>query len=327
MKQMKKIILTSLFYCLLLPLFAQQDTQYGQYVFNGLYINPAYAGYKDEIYLQAFFRAQWTGIKGAPQSLSVSIDAPIKNEKIGLGAIVTKDKIGAQNAINATGNFAYRLPMNREETKYLAFGLGIGIIQMSLNGSQLHAVETGDTRIPTNFESKTVPDVRVGAQYSSERFFIGFAANNLFTQSLSSLKDFSLMNINHQPHFYLTVATYFKLQNEIILKPAFLIKDDINGPTSLDLNAFLLFKERLWLGAVYRTSVKFYPKSNLQPDLSSKSAIGLITEFFVKPNFRIGYGYDYSLNKLRTYDSGSHEISIGYYLNTIRSQKKICNCF
>ncbi|WP_379094045.1 type IX secretion system membrane protein PorP/SprF [Pedobacter sp. UC225_65] len=130
-----------------------------------------------------------------------------------------------------------------------------------------------------------------------------------------------------QPHFYLTSSTFFKVNQDLIFKPAFLIKDDLHGPTSMDLNAFLLFKEKIWVGALYRTSVKLYPKKNLQNDLSSQSAIGFITEFFVKRNFRIGYGYDYSLSKLANYDNGSHEISIGYYLNTIRSQKKLCNCF
>jgi hypothetical protein len=70
-----------------------------------------------------------------------------------------------------------------------------------------------------------------------------------------------------------------------------------------------------------------FAKKHLQADLPKSSAIGFIAEFFVKPNFRVGYGYDYSLNKLRTFDNGSHELSIGFYLNTIKSQKKLCNCF
>ena len=324
---MKRIVLTCLFYVLLLPLFAQQNAQYGQYIFNGLYINPAYAGYKDEIYMQAFFRSQWTGIKGGPQSLSISIDAPAYKGKIGLGAIVTKDKIGAQSSLNAVGNFAYRIKLDREETKTLAFGLGVGITQIGLNGALLDPTDIGDLRIPVGYEKRTAPDVRVGIQYTSDRFFLGFSANNLVSQYLNAAKDFNILNMKIQPHFYLTSSTFFKLNPDLIFKPAFLIKDDLHGPTSMDLNAFLLFKEKIWIGALYRTSVKLYPKKNLQNDLSNQSAIGFITEFFVKRNFRIGYGYDYSLNKLANYDNGSHEISIGYYLNTIRSQKKLCNCF
>ncbi len=154
---MKRIVLTCLFYMLLLPLFAQQNAQYGQYIFNGLYINPAYAGYKDEIYMQAFFRSQWTGIKGGPQSLSISIDAPAYKGKIGLGAIVTKDKIGAQSSLNAVGNFVYRIKLDREETKTLAFGLGVGVTQIGLNGALLDPTDIGDLRIPVGYEKERPP--------------------------------------------------------------------------------------------------------------------------------------------------------------------------
>lgn len=312
---------------MLFSLYGQQNTQYGQYIFNGLYINPAYAGYKDEIYLQAFYRAQWTGIKGGPQSFSISLDAPVHKGKVGLGAIVTKDKIGAQSSLNAVGNLSYMIKLDEEANRTLAFGLGLGVIQMGLNGDMLNPTDVGDLRIPVGYEKRTAPDVRVGVQYSSNRFFIGFSANNLVSKYLSSIKDLNILNMKVEPHFYLTSSTIFKLNQDLIFKPSFLIKDDLRGPTSLDLNAFLLFKEKIWLGALYRTSVKLYPKSNLQNNLSSHSAVGFITEFFVKRNFRIGYGYDYSLNKLANYDNGSHEISIGYYLNTIKSQKKLCNCF
>ena len=82
---MKKIVLTTLFNLFCLCLFAQQNAQFGQYMFNGLYINPAYAGYKEELYMQAFVRAQWTGIQGAPQTLSISVDEAVKEESLGLG--------------------------------------------------------------------------------------------------------------------------------------------------------------------------------------------------------------------------------------------------
>lgn len=324
---MKKIILIGLCCFTAFHLFGQQSPQYGQYIFNGLYINPAYAGYKDEIYLQAFYRAQWTGIKGGPQSFSVSIDAPINKKKISLGALITKDKIGAQNSLNAVANLAYRIQLNEDDTEALAFGLGIGVLQAGINGNLLNPTEIGDLSIPVGNQSRIAPDVRAGVQYSTGRFFIGFSANNLVAPYLTAAKDYEILNLKMESHFYLTAATIYKLNTDLILKPSILLKDDMHGPTSADFNVFLLLKEKIWLGGVYRTSVSIYPKKNLAKDLSQKSALGFIAELFVKPNLRIGYGYDYSLNKLGAYDNGSHELSIGFYLNTIRSQKKICNCF
>jgi type IX secretion system PorP/SprF family membrane protein len=60
---------------------AQQDAQFSQYIFNGLYINPAYAGYKDDIFVNSFYRSQWTGFQGAPTTESVAVDGALTNTK------------------------------------------------------------------------------------------------------------------------------------------------------------------------------------------------------------------------------------------------------
>ena len=323
-----KFLKTTLFFLILNLMavrgFAQQNAQFGQYVFNGMYINPAYTGYKEELYLQAFARAQWTGVQGAPQSLSISADEAINDESLGIGAIITKDKIGAQNSLNASFNFAYRIKLDRTETNILAFGLGAGVMQTGINGSMLEAIEQGDNRIPTGNISQILPDIRAGIHYSNEKFFVGFSADNLLTKSLSVFSDYNMLNVKVQPHFYLSAGLALPLNDLFVFKPTFLIKDDLNGPTSLDLNAFLLMKERFWLGAVYRTSVKIYPKGNLENNTRDRAALGLIAELFVRDNLRIGYGYDYSLNKLGNYEYGSHELSVGYYLVTKKSRRPKC---
>jgi hypothetical protein len=97
------------------------------------------------------------------------------------------------------------------------------------------------------------------------------------------------------------------------IKPSFLIKDDRGGPTTLDLNAFLLLADKVWIGGSYRTGVKLYDKSYLQKDLLKKNAIVGMTEFFVSPKLRLGYAFDYSLTQISGYSGGTHEISIGFY--------------
>ena len=43
------------------PLRAQQDAEYSMYMFNGLYLNPAYAGAKEAPTIMAIYRHQWSG--------------------------------------------------------------------------------------------------------------------------------------------------------------------------------------------------------------------------------------------------------------------------
>ena len=104
------------------------------------------------------------------------------------------------------------------------------------------------------------------------------------------------------------------VNEDVQIKPSFLIKDDRGGPTSLDLNAFVLFGGRFWLGASYRTAVKLYDKSYLQTDLQQTNSVVGMVDFFATENIRIGYAYDQSLSKLSGYSGGTHEISVGVVL-------------
>lgn len=65
-------------------------------------------------------------------------------------------------------------------------------------------------------------------------------------------------------HYILTAGIIIPfVPDNIELKPPILLKDDVAGPTSIDLNAPLLLKKRVWIGAGYRTGIKLYNKSNL----------------------------------------------------------------
>ncbi|MDQ8052306.1 MAG: type IX secretion system membrane protein PorP/SprF [Pedobacter sp.] len=305
---------------------AQQDAQYSQYMFNGLYVNPAYAGYRDATYAQAFYRSQWTGIKGAPESLSFSFDTYIEDKKIGLGVILSKDKIGAQSMLNGYLTFAYRLRLSEDPNNTLSFGLGAGILQTGLDGSLLEPGELNDIRIPTALERKTAPDLRAGLQFTMANFFVGLSVNNLFSHQANQITN-APVYLTAKSHYYLTSAAIFPLQDGLKLKPSFLIKDDWHGPASLDLNTFFIFKDAFSIGATYRTSIQIFPRKTLEEGLTKRSAIGLLMDFLVQKRFRIGYAFDYSLNQLANYEHGSHEISLGYYFSPPKERSRLFYCF
>ena len=53
---------------------AQQDPMVSQYMFNGLYLNPAYAGSHDYWSSTLSFRSQWVGFDGAPMTESALVE-------------------------------------------------------------------------------------------------------------------------------------------------------------------------------------------------------------------------------------------------------------
>jgi len=300
---------------------AQQDSQFTQYVFNGIHINPGYAGHKEELYVQSFYRAQWMGLEGAPRTFSVSADAATMNKNVGLGLVVSNDQVGAQRHLSAFANYAYRLRVGFEESTRLSFGIAGGIVQTGLDGDKLNAIQPGDVAVPTGMQSLTVPDARIGVYYSDTTFFAGLSLTNIIARSLVN-KTLDNMNVPvPQPHLYFSTGALFRINSDLRFKPVLLIKEDFSGPTSVDLNAFFLLKEKVWLGTFYKAEIGIFPKAALQKDLTKRNSMGFIAEVFATPDFRIGYSYDYTVNKFRTYNSGSHELSVGFYLSKKTSDK------
>ena len=312
---MRKIYLAILGIMLSNLAIAQQDSQFTQYIFNGLHINPAYAGYKEDLYLQSFIRSQWVGVRGAPRTLSISGDGSTANGNVGLGLLVTSDVLGAQSNLSTYANYSYKIRIGYDEDTKLSFGIAAGFMQLGLRGDKLSGIEGDDQVIPTNTQVRILPDARVGVFYSDPKYFAGISATNMLAKYADRNNTSNLLVPVPQPHFYLTAGALFPLSDGLVLKPTFLLKDDIKGPTSLDVNSFFLLNEKVWLGAFYRTSVSLYEKNNLQNDLTKKSAFGAMFELFVSPNFRVGYSCDFSLNALRGYNFGSHEVSVGVYVN------------
>src|SRR5690606_12954190 len=82
------LVLSSLFS------YAQQDSQYTQYMYNTININPAYAGSRDAVSIFLLHRTQWVGLDGAPVTNNVSLHTPIGDSNFGVGLSFVNDRIG-----------------------------------------------------------------------------------------------------------------------------------------------------------------------------------------------------------------------------------------
>ena len=289
---------------------AQQDAQFSQYMFNGIYINPAYAGYREQLNVHGFYRNQWTGIEGSPKTTSLAVDAIANEGNVGLALQVSSDKLGAQSNLAAYANYAYRIRLNADGTSRLAFGVGAGMVQLGIDGSMLNPNDP-EYGQPKSTLNTIVPDARAGVFYSTSRFYAGFSADNLVSQYIN-VEKYTFVP-QPKPHYYLTAGMLLPINESIQLKPSFLLKDDRGGPTSLDLNAFFILAERFWLGGSYRTGVKLYSKDYLQKDLTQLNSGVAALQIFPNNNLRIGYAYDFSIGALQGYSGGTHEISVGYF--------------
>ncbi|RYG03651.1 MAG: type IX secretion system membrane protein PorP/SprF, partial [Chitinophagaceae bacterium] len=101
-------------------------------------------------------------------------------------------------------------------------------------------------------------------------------------------------------------------------KPSVMFKEDTRGPTSMDITSSFLLKEKLWLGASYRTGVNLWKKNSWNNSLFKQNSLVGVVEVYFLEKFRMGYAYDYSLSRLGNISNGTHEISLGVILNSNR---------
>lgn len=293
---------------------AQQEVQFSQYVFNGLSVNPAYAGYREELYLHSTYRQQWAGFQGAPQTGTVALDGitDVYTRRVGLGGQITWDRLGPQESISLYGSYAYRIPVGNDNR--LCLGLGLGATQYAVDGRSRKYVDADDPALVLGKQSTLVPDARFGIYYNTYRSFIGLSVMDLFSAYTGGKLYFGngtlYSTLRRSRHIYLSGGTVLYLTEDVKLKPSVMIKDDLTGPTNIDLNVFVLLQETVWLGASYRAGMNLWKKAPSE-ELSPSTAVSMMAEVFLGDNLRLGYSYDISTNGISKYQRGSHELSIG----------------
>jgi type IX secretion system PorP/SprF family membrane protein len=290
---------------------SQQLPQFSQYMFNGIHINPGYAGYKNEGYVQSTYRNQWVDFPGAPQTVSVSADFSANEGRMGFGVSFLNDKVGPTESKIALATFSRRIQLNNKS--FVGLGVSAGVSDYMLDPSMLEMNDQNDPLIPEGIVRKSVPNLNAGLFYHNPTYYFGFSAFNMIGKSALKKNDVALAY--HDFHYYLTAGAMYELSKEVDFKPSFLIKHTNGSPTSVDLNAMFLLNKRVWVGGAYRSNMRIFgDQLQAQADLNKRTALVGLFEVFVTNNFRLGYAYDHNMNALNNLRASSHEFSLGYYL-------------
>lgn len=285
-------------------IFSQQEPMYSQYIFNGLLINPAYAGTHDALSVTALYRKQWVNIPGAPQTATLSADAPVHNEKIGVGLNFLMDKIGIDKKTELMGIYSYKIKF---EHGALSAGLQVGASFFSNNYSSVEYsnVAKNDVAFMQDFH-RTVPYFGFGLYFYTEKFFAGLSIPQFAPRSLTDLinNNSSTAHFDQANHVFLNGGYVIDLNQDIKLKPSLLLKYVHGAPLELDVNGTFLFYNFFALGASYR----------------SLSSVNLFGEIKVSSGFSLGYAYEYTTTDLQKFNSGTHEIMLRFDVGNSKSK-------
>lgn len=285
---------TKIFFVLLLltayKSVAQQDSQFTQYMYNTININPAYAGSRGAMSIFALHRAQWVGLDGAPVTNVGSINTPFNNSNLGLGVSFINDKIGPTNETTISADLSYSIQVSANYK--LAFGLKGTANLLNLDPSRLDPVTSDPTL--QNFNNKFTPNIGTGLYLHSDKAYLGLSVPN-FIES-SRYDDNEVAIFKERINYYLIGGYVFDLNNSVKFKPAFLSKLVTGTPLQVDISGNFMFNEKFVVGLAYRWS----------------AAVSAMAGFQVSEGMYIGYGFDNETTNLKNYNRGSHEIFIRY---------------
>lgn len=269
---------------------AQQNVQFSQYMYNTLSVNPAYAGSRGSLNTSVLGRFQWVGIEGAPKTQTFFVHSPLPKENMGVGFSVTNDKIGPLNNTFIVGTYSYTVKLSAKDK--LSFGASAGLNAMQLKASGLTLNETSDASFANAQVSKLNPNFGFGAYFHNDNFYTGFSTPKILQNKIAG----SNTDAKEQRHFYWICGGIFPLNDLWKFKPTTMVKITKNSPISIDISANFLYSERVWMGLAHRI----------------KDSFCVLFGYKVTDQLQMGYSYDYTTSKLRTFNSGSHEIFISY---------------
>lgn len=289
---MKRIFLATFLMHLLFVVTAQQQTTYTQYMFNGLAINPAYAGSHDALSFTALGRWQWVGMKGAPNTQTFAVHSPIQSKHMALGLMASRDEIAVTTNTTVMADYAYRIAMGGG---YLSMGLQGGFQSYRANYSDAYTINT-DPTFQKNISSFS-PNFGAGLFYYNPIWYAGVSVPEIVK---TNVENGGQIIYTQERHYFFTGGVVFILSPSVKMKPNVLVKVVEGSPVAIDYNVNFLLKEILWLGASYRSS----------------ESVDFLAEINLNQQFRIGYALDLVTNStLRNSAGTSHELLLNYRIS------------
>lgn len=274
-------------------LYAQQLPTFTEYFFDKAIINPAFVGTQPYFSSTLAYRSMFNGIEGAPVTQFLSVHGPWQIKNVGIGLNAINDNTGPLNTTKINGMFSYYIGLGKGR---LSLGISLGVINYSLNYSNLIRTDAIDAALSDNKLSRISPDASFGIFYQTKNYFIGYSAMQLIKSSLDLTKQNRPVIAQLYTHNFITGGLNLGLNDKLRFEPSFLIKTVSASPLQYDINLRTLVLNTIGAGISVR---------------SGESVCGMI-DVLIKEQFRLGLAYDKIISGLSPYSKGSVEIMLSY---------------
>ncbi|MFO7932466.1 MAG: type IX secretion system membrane protein PorP/SprF [Bacteroidales bacterium] len=280
-------------------LMGQQMPHYTQYMFNDFVINPAIAGVHDHYQIRTNHRFQWVGLVDPPLTNSIAFYGPHERMDMGYGGYIYNDVTGPTSRTGITGSYAYNIGITNDIR--LSMGISASIMQFRIDGTQLNPRDVSDERILQVVSTSYLPDAGIGMYLYAEEFYVGLSAAQLLNNNIKIFDNKNGLN-RLKTHINLTGAYRWEVDRDWILEPSLMVRGTAPKELNFDITAKTEWKKTVWAAVAYR----FH------------ESIGILMGYSYEEMLFFGYAYDIGISDLRKYNTGTHEIMIGYRFNDIK---------
>jgi len=296
---MKKLLIGVFLTVTTYTAFAQQDPQFTQFFRTKLYYNPAFAGSHNDkdICVGLIGREQWLGFgsssKGqTPSTYAGDIHTPLFNNRIGVGLNILRDAQGFEGTLMPTFSFAYHHTF--ANSSKLSAGVGVGIIQKSLDQTKLKALDQGDPLIGNEQINGNSLDVNFGLYYQIptlsifDNVYMGLSSAHINQAKV----EYGNIKYTATRHYYFMAGGVYQLTSDFTLEPNIFVKNAVK--TSFDINVMSTYQEKLMGGLTYRNI----------------DAIALLLGYRIMPKTTAMFSYDLTTSRLSQFSNGTVELSV-----------------
>lgn len=273
---------------------------------NDFVISPTYAGIGDNFRIRANGLTQWVGIKNAPDNQALYADFRISNRS-GVGLSLYNDKNGNTQQKGIKFSFAHHLTLDYTSKMFLSFGLSYNINSFRIAIEDFESIDGTPIVDPaiTGDRSRSNHNFDVGFLYRYKDIYFSFNTNNILKKDID---DFTGAEPSDLLNFqvYSGIILTSKINKTIEYEPSVfyqLFWSDKRSSTDVNFKfrKFNRDEDYYWIGGSYRfLNDQFFTPLNIGPMAG-----------IMKNKLYFAYSYQFTINDLAGFNSGTHSITIG----------------
>ena len=298
---MKKYILITLFITNALVINAQQLQSSSFYEMHPILHNPSGAGIIMEEGKRAIvgitYRTQWSGINGAPQTVTAFGSFNLPKQKIGIGGYVYNDKTGPTSRTGIDLSFAKHIIFT--DGGIFSLGIETRFLQYSLDRAKLTTTLGADPALGSS-DNRFKYDAGFGLSYTNKKIQIGASVSQLVQSKLDYYKGNMARTEEAKlyRHYYLHGKYTWNVDGISTITPNALVIYLPNAPIEFQGGAKFEYDKLISFGLGYRLHQNVMLTAGLR----------------FKNNISIGYSYDSYNTPISVFDAGhnAHEFLLSF---------------